>query len=610
MNLQNLLASVRRRTTHRGISTAAPFLRELTACLGGVCPSKVLGDISADAWDTMLKEAESRLVYHADDMAIGDDSDAIKAAQGNALPPHTIATFPAVITTTRQDRDGDVLETKGAELDPAAPLLWQHLTTEPIGRLLKEGKRTKTSLTGSFAIAATALGQDAALLAEHGALRISHGFLPDEFEPLDAKDAFSGFHITAFKILEVSLVSVPSNPDAVITQFSREKLHHPLVRAWAGAMFDARPVLVSGGVGRNCGSRIADRGFEIQSAIRNSQSEISPLALGHPPSAKRRDSPPTKWCVKMLKKSLGHCAAIAANPDATTLIADEATKAQGHIQDVIETMEPEDKTLHRQAARDGEWPESPTGDAVRLESLTYKSGRVFSAANEKRLQAAAANYKAIANDDEAHPDVARLADKGYRCVKGLFDTGGDSGDGQDDLNAYTVDGPSGADRTGGNRQSHAAKGKSGRAVSAENAAVIQEAIAHGRAIKSHDESTPGHKSMAKTAIKKLKAVLDGKQEPLTDPEDDMSDGGGSGAPIGMAPDAGAANSIAASCKRLLATAMGRFAATNELRELKTLGQALRNTRRKVDGAISRIERQREHDDESAALAEIVSEFGR
>jgi len=562
MNYQDLLNNVRGRTTYRGISTAAPFLRELTTCLGGVCPSKVLGDVSTDAWNTMLKEAESRLVYHADDMTIGDCGAGVPPASERAggtptpqLPPHTIATFPAVITTTRQDRDGDVLETKGAELDPAAPLLWQHLTTEPIGRLLKEGKRTKTSLAGSFAIAATALGQDAALLAEHGALRISHGFLPDEFEPLDAKDAFSGFHITAFKILEVSLVSVPSNPDAVITQFSREKLHHPLVRAWAGAMFRARPILVSGGV---------------------------------------------------VSGELG---------------SGDVTQEHGHNQDLMETMKPRNKTLHRQAVHSDEMLECATRGSVRLESLTYKSGRVFSAANEKRLQAAGANFKAIANDDEAHPDVVLLADKGYRCVQGLFDSAGDSGGdsgGQDDMSAYTVDGASGGSNEGSrqsDRRANERGGKSGRAVSAENAAVIQEAIAHGRAIKSHEQSTPGHKSMAKTAIKKLKSVLGANQEPPADPDDDMNHGG-SGAPNGMAPDPGTeeATSFAANCKGrltgLFAMAMSRFAATNELHDLKALERALGKTRRQVRGAISRIERQREHDDESAALAEIVSEFGR
>jgi hypothetical protein len=387
MDLQNLLDSIRRRTTHGGISTAAPFLRELTACLGGACPSNVLADVSGETWSAMLKAAEGRLVYHADYMSIGNDAEGIEAAleavggtptpqrhvaggtptpqytgatRGGSdlqsairnpksaipqLPPHTIATFPAVITTTRRDRDGDVLETKGADLDPAAPLLWQHLPTEPIGRLLAEGKRTKNSLMGSFSIADTALGHDAALLAEHGALRISHGFLPDEFEPLDEKNGFGGFHIIAFKILEVSLVSVPSNPDAVITLFSREKLAHPLVRAWAGAKFADRPVLFGGAEpGGVVSRRVVSGGRQERHEPPLSVSPFARLAADFAARSKP-ESPPNRWCIKMLKKSLGHCAAIAANPDATSLIAQEANKAQGHIEDVIETMEPNDKMI-------------------------------------------------------------------------------------------------------------------------------------------------------------------------------------------------------------------------------------------------------------------------
>ncbi len=166
-------------------------------------------------------------------------------AAGRAeLPPHTIALFPAVITSTRQDRDGDILETEGAELDPKAPLLYQHMPFENIGRLLKQGERTSKRLTGEFSLCGTPLGEDCAMLAEHGALRISHGFTADEFEPLDEQEyEIPGFRVLKFQILEVSLVSIPSNPDAEITAFSRNKFKHPLTKAVAGAKYNERQVL-------------------------------------------------------------------------------------------------------------------------------------------------------------------------------------------------------------------------------------------------------------------------------------------------------------------------------------------------------------------------------
>ena len=44
--------------------------------------------------------------------------------------------------------------------------------------------------------------------------------------------------------MEVSLVSIPANTDAVITAFSQGKLHTPLVKSWARKYYDDRPVQV------------------------------------------------------------------------------------------------------------------------------------------------------------------------------------------------------------------------------------------------------------------------------------------------------------------------------------------------------------------------------
>lgn len=240
MNAAQLLRSIHSRAEHRGIITADHWLHDLTVCLDGRCPSGVLDGVTKRQWNAWLKAASQKPTYQA-----GSIGEFCKAQDGNALPPHTIATFPAIITTTTQDRDGDILESKGAQPDPLMPLLWQHIPDMPIGRLLGKAKVQSAKVTGRFTLANTPLGTDAALLAEHGALRISHGFLPLKWEPLDDG---AGFHILEFKILETSLVSVPSNPDAVIEAFSREKLHHPLVKAWAGAKFKARPAVAAVGI--------------------------------------------------------------------------------------------------------------------------------------------------------------------------------------------------------------------------------------------------------------------------------------------------------------------------------------------------------------------------
>lgn len=515
MDLGALISSVRARATHKGISTAAPFLRELSGCLGGVCPSKILSNVSPEQWATHLKEAESRLVYGDDNMdLVGVWT---RAQDGNALPPHTIASFPAIITTTRQDRDGDVLETKGADLDPSAPLLWQHLSTEPIGRLLAEGKRTSKSLSGLFSIASTALGQDAALLAEHGALRISHGFLPDEFEPLDEKDIYSGYRVLKFKILEVSLVSVPSNPDAVITNFSRDKLHHPLVKAWAGAKFDARPAqaavradvaALGDKTGCTCGAKSAAvEETKSKEADSMSKEEIASVINEHVAAALDKALAghivkagflPAKH-MKALEKAMDHCATGMDHDDVTAHSAKCFKAAHAKIKSVKDAM----------------------SDTEEGQAVTPKGGRAFSAANAKKLKSAAGLYKAIADDDEAHKEVSALAHKGYASVKGLFgDSDGDDGAGDD----YTQDDGNDMDPSGGKSQAHE---KAGRAVSAENLKTINEAIEHGNGIKSHKEASADHKSMAKSAVKKLKSVVDSNKPASTDPDGDMSTGGGS-----------------------------------------------------------------------------------
>lgn len=237
-----------------GITTAAPYLRELETCLGGACPSRILANVSERQWRVAKKRAKSRLVYHLDGMepdargysVKGDDG---KAADGSPLPKHTIGTFPATITTTRQDRDGDVLETAGADLWPKSPFLYQHLPSELGGKLLKETKHTPKILMGNFALMDNQLGNDMAVMIEFEALRISHGFLPITYELLDDdKYENAGFHVLTFKIVEVSGVSVPSNEDADIGLFSRNKLHHPLVKAVVGAKFKGRPAQIAAGI--------------------------------------------------------------------------------------------------------------------------------------------------------------------------------------------------------------------------------------------------------------------------------------------------------------------------------------------------------------------------
>lgn len=246
-----------------GILTAAAYMRNLTGCLGDdTCAKAYLDGLDLSKWSAHLKEAESKLVYHNDDMVVTgghhvstNENGILTTRQFGAIEarnrgvvPNSILDFDHVITSTRKDRDGDIMESAGADVDLKMALLWQHLPFMPIGKFVGITDRSNQKIAGSSAIVDVPLGRDAATLVEAGALRISHGFIPVKFEPLEKTrkdDPFPpGFRVTEFKIVEVSLVSIPSNVDAVITAFSREKLCHPLVKAWAGNLAADRKTVV------------------------------------------------------------------------------------------------------------------------------------------------------------------------------------------------------------------------------------------------------------------------------------------------------------------------------------------------------------------------------
>lgn len=140
-----------------------------------------------------------------------------------------LGTFEAVISSTKRDRDADIMEARGANVDPRSPLLWQHDIKQPIGRLVEITHRDNDKIVGRFELANTALGRDALTLLKMKALRLSHGFKPIDFEPL--KD--SGFHVKTWEITEVSLVSVPSNTDAIVLAIQEKKLSSPEIKSWA-----------------------------------------------------------------------------------------------------------------------------------------------------------------------------------------------------------------------------------------------------------------------------------------------------------------------------------------------------------------------------------------
>lgn len=246
MTREELLKAIRSRASdgRYGIGTADTYLKAVAGCLsGGYCPRSLQGVTQAE-WAGAIKDAEQKFVYSQSGMNV--------KGVFEASDPSYQLEFDCVVTSTKKDRDGDVLETRGAILDEFAPLLWQHNSFLPLGKVLRRTGQTTSKLTARCCILnfgdgdgeLAQLARDAAVLVKANALRISHGFDPRDFSALDEKDG--RYLISSFEILEVSLVSIPSNTDAVITAFSNHKLHSTIIKSWAEKMYQERPVVVQG----------------------------------------------------------------------------------------------------------------------------------------------------------------------------------------------------------------------------------------------------------------------------------------------------------------------------------------------------------------------------
>lgn len=136
-------------------------------------------------------------------------------------------TISGIASTPRSDRDNDVIEAKGAKFALPIPLLWQHNHNQPIGEVT-EARVTDKGVEFTAKIAK---------IDEPGALKnrideawqsvksglvkcVSVGFRPLEYDYL--KEA-RGLHIKAWEWYELSVVTVPANPDAMITSVKQIK---------------------------------------------------------------------------------------------------------------------------------------------------------------------------------------------------------------------------------------------------------------------------------------------------------------------------------------------------------------------------------------------------
>ena len=267
MEISQLLENIRTRETSGGIATAEFYVKALSPCIGGegLCPTAIFGEAGASTWAKELEGAAERLTFSAPEMIVKKASCCGSCAEGKPCDgggcskkkPKTkgadgiLAEFDCVMTTPVVDREGDIVVTKGLTFDPRMPLLWHHLLAQPVGVIDKILHHDAESAVGRFKIIATKMGEDVALLAEHGALRTSIGFQPKDIAPRETykkggETKVKNWLINKAHVHENSLVSVPANQEVVITAFSRKQLQDDLVNHWAKQFYDARPAMTQG----------------------------------------------------------------------------------------------------------------------------------------------------------------------------------------------------------------------------------------------------------------------------------------------------------------------------------------------------------------------------
>jgi HK97 family phage prohead protease len=120
------------------------------------------------------------------------------------------------------DRMGDILEPTGCQLDEFRRnpiMLAQHNPEQPIGIWPQiEVKNGRLEALGEFAPEGVSeLADEYCALAKAGVIKaVSVGFIPIAREPIKG----AGWRFTSWELIELSLVSVPANANALVTERS------------------------------------------------------------------------------------------------------------------------------------------------------------------------------------------------------------------------------------------------------------------------------------------------------------------------------------------------------------------------------------------------------
>jgi HK97 family phage major capsid protein/HK97 family phage prohead protease len=130
-------------------------------------------------------------------------------------------TFKGIASTPSPDREGDIVEPKGAEFKLPIPLLWQHDSRQPIGWVTSATVTDKgIEISGEVADIEEEGELKTRLLTAWQSLKsglvrgLSIGFRPVESSRIEGTYSY---RYTKWSWLELSAVTIPANADASIT---------------------------------------------------------------------------------------------------------------------------------------------------------------------------------------------------------------------------------------------------------------------------------------------------------------------------------------------------------------------------------------------------------
>ena len=457
-----LLSLVRDRTEKQsefnyGILTADRYVKRfldeigIQACYRHMCRS--VGTWAS--FEDVMQKASGTLSYINADMEVkarGDD----ELPSTIERPKNTLMVFRHVLTTSTKDRDGDILRTKGAKPDPRMLLLWQHIHTLPIGKMLAVAEHTKDELQlYSCIVDMNDLCHDAAVMVDNGMARFSHGFRALDFlEIKDGRDSPGGFDVKEFEILEESLVSVPANPDAEVEEVLLSlveggKLTSPLMKDYGRAVREHRPVLVP----VQLDVKVSVNGQEVKSnAIesRNKAGEGSETGTGSPKEAqtdanerwgeeKSAEDQEVKAVVDMpVSVSAGGLEPVKETKkqladDSVSGGASAVSSWSNSSSPSEQVYEKEDKKMvcpecnYVGDSKDGKCPECGAELTPRKDFVLEKLGRVLSKANEGKIREAMDDLKEASKTDGIPRGCKALIVQAKRSLGQVVDSFGTDG---------------------------------------------------------------------------------------------------------------------------------------------------------------------------------------